>query len=290
MIPEKLIIFILIFSLFSCQSSSRNQAADIPGKTNPAVSYEPYEGEHYELLLALKEYIDSPKLDRLFSHPDFTIYERVASAQRSYNQITVEFYKRPQFGLFTDAGIRAGRRFVEDNYEALTRAADEFNIGYDAIWDISALAGIEYSWGRMRPRHRAFNALVSLYRDVPARRTFAINNIRGLLRAIEDPFIEIDPFAPSSFVGAVGYCQLMPFWFTTILDWRHRERLDGNNDGVFDPYDMDDAIQFFAWRLSDRNYTNNRFDAIKRYNGSGSAARAFAEAVIEFSGLIKSGI
>lgn len=256
---------------------------------SPFLSSHTYEGEHYEVFTELTKHFDKHTLSDLFSDSRFTIYERTAPAQRRYNQITVEFYKRPAFGLFTEAGFRAGRRFVDEYKDDLLMAVRRFNLPEEAIWDISGLAGIEYSWGRANPPHKVFNALISLYRDVPGRRRFALDNIEGLLIGLEDPFIKIDPFAPSSFLGGTGYCQMMPFWFKTVSQWRRKERLDINGDGIFDPYYMPDAIGFFAWRLSDMGYRRDRFNAIKRYNGSGQAARAFAEAVIEYSGIIREG-
>ncbi|NLB35025.1 MAG: hypothetical protein GX817_04300 [Elusimicrobia bacterium] len=248
-----------------------------------------YDGQHSEVFLELSEHFDPEILSDLFKDPRFEIYKRTAPAQKQYNKITVEFYKRPAFGLFTEAGYRAGRKFVEEYKDDLLMAIRRFSLPEEAIWDIAGLAGVEYSWGKMKPPHKIFNALISLYRDVPGRRKFALDNIEGLLRGMEDPFIRIDPYAPSSFLGGAGYCQMMPFWFTTVSDWRRKERLDIDDDGIFDPYHMPDAIGFFAWRLSAMHYRRDRFNAIKRYNGSGSAAKAFAEAIMEYSKIIQSG-
>gem|GEM_PF-2788037 len=259
------------------------------GKNSPVSSDKSieYDGEHRELYMSLRERVDSPLITEFFSDSRFRIYERTLERNTSYNKITVDFYKRPSFGLFTEEGKEKGRSFVQDKYSALTEAAQRFGLPKEAIWDISALAGMEYSWGRLKPTNMAFNSLASLYRDVPHRRDFATRNIEGLIEGINDPFIEIDPFAPSSFVGAVGYCQLMPFWFSYITDWSDKELLDISGSGSFDPYDMKDAIGFFAWRLKEQGYKENRFVAIRRYNGSGQAAEAFAEAIIDYADKIK---
>jgi len=246
-----------------------------------------YIGEYRELYLSMKEHIDSPLLAKLFNDPRFKIYERSHNRKKNYDKITVDFYKRPQFGFFTKAGVKAGREFAEKNIEALKKAIDMYKLPEKAVWDISALAGIEYSWGRLKTPYHAFNALVSLYRDVPTHKDFALKNIKGLIDGIDDPFIKIDPYAPSSFTGAVGCCQLMPFWLSKISEYRKKDRFDVNKDGVFDPFDMDDAIGFFAWRLKEQGYLKNRFNAIKRYNGSGAAATAFAQAIIEYVSLIE---
>jgi membrane-bound lytic murein transglycosylase B len=118
---------------------------------------------------------------------------------------------------------------------------------------------------------------------VPSKKSYAVKNIKGLLEGVRNPKIEIDPYVPSSFMGAVGYCQLMPFWFTAITAGGYEELLDLDDDGVFDPFNMPDAIAFFGWYMSDRNYNKDKKRAVAGYAGSGSTARAFAGAVIEFA-------
>ncbi|MGM0567819.1 MAG: lytic murein transglycosylase [Elusimicrobiota bacterium] len=226
--------------------------------------------------------IDDPLILSFFADSRFRVYE-VAQKKRNYNQITVDFYRSPSFGLFTPAGKAQARKFIDEHKSYLKKALERFNLSPDAAPVISTLAGIEYSWGNSNPKSRVFNSLYSVYKQIPAQKNFAIRNIKGLLRGINNPAIEIDAFTPSSFMGAVGYCQLMPFWFTDISERNIEAKLDLDGDGVFDPFSMPDAIAFFAWYLSESGFNSNKWRAVKSYNGQGPAAEAFADAVIEFA-------
>lgn len=241
--------------------------------------------EHNTCTLAQK--IDNRHLSYFFSSPEFEVYE-IGKRKSNYEEITVDFYKRPSFGLFTSWGEKRGREFIDEHNYYLNRAVEHFNLSTDAIEIISALAGIEYSWGAQEPPYRTFNSLYSVYLQLPTHKNFALRNIQGLIDGVENPGIKIDAFSPSSFMGAVGYCQLMPMWFTEIGERNLEEKLDLDNNGFFDPFTMPDAIAFFAWYLSENGFGRNQWNAVKLYNGKGPAADAFADAIIEFSEKIRS--
>ncbi len=236
---------------------------------------------------SLERKIESEALLLFFEDPRFKIY-KVAQRKSSYDQITADFYRSPSFGLFTPWGEMQARKFIRDYEYYLNKAVKRFNLPRDAVPVISALAGIEYSWGELNPSYSVFNSLYSVYAQIPTHENFALRNIRGLIDGFENPSIKIDAFSPSSFMGAVGYCQLMPMWFTRITRDGLEKKLDLDGDGVFDPFSMPDAIAFFAWYLSENGFRRNPRNAVRLYNGSGPAAEAFADVVMEFAEKIRS--
>ncbi|MEA3506244.1 MAG: lytic murein transglycosylase [Elusimicrobiota bacterium] len=234
--------------------------------------------------LSDKQY--APLLKELINDERFKIYE-LGAKKKTYDAVPVDHFKGTKFGLLTPAGRRAGRKFLNEHRTSLARAAERFGLAPHSAETIAGLAGIEYSWGNLNPPYRLFNSLISVYHTVPAQQRFALRNIRGLLEGINNPAIEIDPWASSSFMGAVGYCQLMPFWFTVITERGYEEKLDLNGDGIFNPFSMPDAIAFFAWYISEGNYNRNPKSAVASYAGSGSTAKAFADAVLGFADSIR---
>ncbi len=230
----------------------------------------------------LSKDIKDPALKNIIKDERFKIYE-LQKKKKTYDTVPGNYFKNSKFGLLTPAGRKKGREFLTKNRAYLDQAAERFGLHPDSAEIITGLAGIEYSWGRLNPPYKLFNALVSVYHTVPSRKKYAVKNIKGLLAGIRNPKIEIDPYAPSSFMGAVGYCQLMPFWFTAITTGGYEKLLDLDDDGVFDPFKMPDTIAFFGWYMNNRNYNMHKKKAVGDYAGSGSTARAFAEAVIEFA-------
>ncbi len=265
-IPKKQIVLILFLAFAAGCLSSRKA----PEETYPRSRH------------TLESKIETETLSRFFEDSRFEVYE-VAQRKSNYDQITTDFYRSPSFGLFTPWGEMQAKRFIRDYEFYLKKAVNRFNLPPDAIPVISALAGIEYSWGQLNPRHSVFNSLYSVYLQIPTHENFALRNIRGLIDGVENPLIKIDAYSPSSFMGAVGYCQLMPMWFTRITKDGLEEKLDLDGDGVFDPFSMPDAIAFFAWYLSENGFNRNPRTAVRLYNGSGPAAEAFADAVLEFA-------
>ncbi len=270
------LLYLLIIMLLTLGSTSEGT---VDNKPDAEIVLTGIKGEIYD---SLSKEVPGPLFKELFKDPLFQIYE-IRQKSESYQAVTVDYFKSPRFGLFTPAGKRAGTNFLEKYSEYLGRAVQRFELDQEAIPVISAMAGMEYSWGNLNPTHKIFNSLVSVYHNNPGRKAFVLQNINGLLQAMEHPDINIDPFAPSSFMGAAGYCQLMPFWFTTIIEHDKIHLLDLDNSGKFNPYSMPDAIAFFAWRLDEGGFNRDQRTAIRRYIGSGTTADSYVTAVLDFA-------
>ncbi|MGM0441506.1 MAG: lytic murein transglycosylase [Elusimicrobiota bacterium] len=273
-----LVISILTLNIFfSPACASHNLSANESRATKQVLT-----GEKKEIYNSLKNEIKSPLFKELLTHPHFQIYD-IRQKSKTYKKLEVNHFKSPQFGLFTPAGKKAATNFIENNKHHLTKAVQRFNLNREAIYVITAMAGMEYSWGNLNPPHKIFNSLISVYQNNSSPRSFVVSNVNGLLQAIEHPQIELDPFAPSSFMGAAGYCQLMPFWFTTIIQQDKVTSLDLDENGKFNPYTISDAIAFFAWRLKEGGFNQDKKTAIMRYIGSGTTASSYVTAVLDFA-------
>ncbi|MFW6134418.1 MAG: lytic murein transglycosylase [Elusimicrobiota bacterium] len=238
--------------------------------------------EKKELYQSLRKDIRNPVIKELLLDPRFKLYQ-TKRKKENYDKVDRNYFKSAKFGLLTDAGKARGEEFIRGNWIYLKEAMERFNLDEDVIPVISGLAGIEFSWGRTKTPYKAFNSLVSVYKYMPKYKNYALSNLRGLIKGIENPKIELDPYAPSSFMGAIGYCQLMPFWLTKISELNCEQELDIDSDGKFDIYNMADAIGFFAWYLEKGNFSINKRGAIRSYIGRGPTAEAYTDAILAFS-------
>ncbi len=111
--------------------------------------------------------------------------------------------------FLTDERIRAGRRFMARNREALARAEAEYGVPPEVV---TAIIGVETFYGRITGRDRVLDALYTLAFHYPPRSRFFTSELeKFLLLAREEG---LDPRKPrGSYAGAMGLGQFMPSSF-----------------------------------------------------------------------------
>lgn len=173
----------------------------------------------------IEEMAERPEFDRaelreLFSEARFSedVIERISSpAERvlSWGEYRDLFITRER--------IDAGREFMDEYSEALTRAEDETGVPAEII---TAIIGVETFYGRHTGTHRVIDALSTLAFDYPPRSDFFRSELREfLLLSREQGF---DPLElKGSYAGAMGYGQFIS------SSYRHYA-IDFDDDGVAD--------------------------------------------------------
>jgi len=220
-------------------------------------------------------------IDSLLSSPEFQVYD-LKGKIKSYRNLPLDYYLRKEVGFYTQKNIERCINFIEENKEYFNEVIQRFNLKEKAIFTITSILLLEYNLcdSTLKTGYKLFNSLVSVYKA--GYRSFASHEIYNLIKAIKDPDIKVDAFAPSSFMGAIGYPQLLPRWLPIVskIKWRGNKEgfdqqlgssqkevlvVDLNNNG-FNPFTVPDAIGFVAWYLKNNNFNEDPEKAIEHYN------------------------
>ncbi|MFZ5958136.1 lytic murein transglycosylase B [Pseudomonas sp. QL9] len=114
---------------------------------------------------------------------------------------------RPIF--ITDARIKAGADFWNQNAEALARAEKTYGVPAQYI---VAIIGVETFFGRNTGRYRVMDALSTLGFDYPPRADFFRKELKQFLLLAREQ--QVDPLSLNgSYAGAMGLPQFMPSSF-----------------------------------------------------------------------------
>lgn len=130
--------------------------------------------------------------------------------------------------FITEQRIQGGREFMREHAQTLARAEAEYGVPAEVI---TAILGVETSYGRNKGRHRVIDALMTLSFDYPQdtprdRSAFFRNQLTEFLRLTRDQ--GVDPRMPmGSYAGAMGYPQFIP---TSYRDFA----VDFSGDGLID--------------------------------------------------------
>lgn len=125
--------------------------------------------------------------------------------------------------FITQKRIDDGRIFMRKHKQALAEAEAAYGVPAEII---SAIIGIETSYGANKGRHRVIDALSTLTFDYPPRAKFFRSQLVEYLRFTYAK--ELNPLLPmGSYAGAMGYPQFMP---TSYRDFA----VDFDQDGLAD--------------------------------------------------------
>jgi membrane-bound lytic murein transglycosylase B len=144
--------------------------------------------------------------------------------------------------FLTEKRIQGGIAFENDNAEALARARRVYGVSPDII---TAIIGVESSYGKRPGRYRVMDSLSTLAFAYPRRAEFFRGELEQfLLLCREEGISFLDPLG--SYAGAMGMPQFMPSSFRRLA-------ADGDDDGHKDIWhNPADAIASVA-RYFDKN-------------------------------------
>jgi membrane-bound lytic murein transglycosylase B len=186
---------------------------------------------------AAEQGFDTRALLRLFSH----VQAQTSAIKAMSAPVTAPpkwFEYAPQF--LNPERIGGGVGFRNMYRAALERAEREFGVPAEII---TAIIGIESSYGRSAGRYRVLDALTTLAFDYPRRADYFREELKQFLLLTRE--WKISPLSPrGSFAGAMGVPQFMPTSY-------RRYAVDFDTDGRIDLWtDMDDVIGSVANFLS----------------------------------------
>ena len=163
-----------------------------------------------------KHGFNTDALHQLFS--GVTIQDAILSAMaRPYEAKPWHDYKK----LFlTDARIQGGIEFKQRNALALANAENKYGVSPEII---TAIIGVESSYGKRPGNYRVIDALSTLGFDYPRRGEFFRGELEQFLLLCREE--GMDPLKPTgSYAGAMGMPQFMPSSFRRLA-------ADGDGDG-----------------------------------------------------------
>jgi len=199
--------------------------------------------------LATKHDFKRDELKKIFDQIEIKA-EIIDAMNRPYEGKPWHQY-RPIF--VTQARIDEGAKFLQENYQVLKQAEQQYGVPTEVI---TAILGVETRYGRYRGKYRVVDALATLGFDYPRRSKFFLKELEAfLLLSREENF---DPLAiTSSYAGAMGKPQFMPSSYRMYA-------VDFDGDGVRDLLDNSaDAIGSIANYLSRHGWQRNQPVAIK---------------------------
>ncbi len=122
--------------------------------------------------------------------------------------------------FLTDARIQGGIEFKQRNAQALANAENKYGVSPEII---TAIIGVESSYGKRPGNYRVIDALSTLGFDYPKRGEFFRGELEQFLLLCRDE--GMDPLKPTgSYAGAMGMPQFMPSSFRRLA-------ADGDSDG-----------------------------------------------------------
>jgi len=210
----------------------------------------------------VKAFIDRLASEHDFKHDDLKqlfgqieIQPEIIEAMNRPYEGKPWFEYRPIF--VTEARISEGATFLQENYQTLKQAEQEYGVPTEII---TAILGVETRYGRYRGKYRVVDALATLGFDYPRRSKFFLKELEAfLLLSREESF---DPLAiTSSYAGAMGKPQFMPSSYRMYA-------VDFDGDGSRDLLDNSaDAIGSIANYLSRHGWQRDQPVAIKTSAG-----------------------
>lgn len=152
---------------------------------------------------------------------------------------------RPIF--MTDARIQGGVNFYHQYQTALQRAEAEYGVSAAVI---TAIIGVETSYGANRGNWAVVDALATLSFEYPRRADFFSNELQKFLNIAYH--MNRDPFSfKGSYAGAMGYPQFMPSSYMAYA-------VDFDGDGIKDLWNNPvDAIGSVANYLAQHGWQRN---------------------------------
>ncbi|MBT4483785.1 MAG: hypothetical protein HOC71_08925 [Candidatus Latescibacteria bacterium] len=216
------------------------------------------------------------KIEHLFSHPKFEIYNSIDSlfinsaekkALQKGGALTVkksfidelEVYKK-KIGFETK--IKGISGFVEEYAVQLSLCEEKYGIPKEII---TSVIGIESNFGTITGRHNPFNVYISMYVK-NYRRKFAVSQLEELLKFTAKNNQDVFELS-SSYAGAIGYMQFLPY---SLNKWFVGD----------DVYDMNNSIASVANFLSYHKKRRGTLEkAIYKYNPN----KYYVKAVVDLA-------
>lgn len=132
---------------------------------------------------------------------------------------------RPIF--LTRARIDGGRRFLEEHRALLARIEAQTGVPAEVV---TAIIGVETSYGTITGRHRVLDALATLGFHYPPRADFFRSELKHLFHLVgEEDHLDIAELR-GSYAGAMGWGQFIPSSYRAYA-------VDGDGDGRRDLFD-----------------------------------------------------
>lgn len=259
-----------ILKIISLTALMASIPTEVGSQTNPQIVYgEKFSSIDSVLVNSLVENLRKKGfgIEEFFLRPEFEIHPDIDSlfinsaeskALKAYKaaskeekaKIFEDEYQKYKEKLGFDGKTKQIKPFIKNNLEHLLTAEKEYQIPKEVI---AATLGVESDFGKNKGKYYAFNAYVSLYLT-GYKQEFAISQLKELLKFCERT--KKDIFIKSSYAGAIGYVQFLPY---SLNKWFIGD----------DVYNMHDNI------LSTANYlayfmkkTGSLEKAVLRYNPS----------------------
>jgi membrane-bound lytic murein transglycosylase B len=125
---------------------------------------------------------------------------------------------RPIF--MNDRRIQDGRAFLRQHWAQLSRVEAQTGVPAEMI---TAIIGVETSYGRITGSHRVLDALYTLGLFYPPREAFFRSELATVFKLAQEEGIDLDS-AKGSYAGAMGWGQFMPSSYRAYA-------VDGDGDG-----------------------------------------------------------
>lgn len=178
-------------------------------------------------------------------------------AQAEYRQDIIDLITKPAEGkpwhqyrkiFLNDRRIKSGAVFYGGHQELLQKIEQQFGIPAEIV---SAITGVETSYGANTGRHRVIDALVTLGFYYPKRSQFFSSELAHLLRLASEeklPLLELR----GSYAGAMGLGQFMPSSYRAYA-------VDFDADGRRDLWQsLEDALASVANYLHEHRWQPNQ--------------------------------
>ncbi|GGD00067.1 lytic murein transglycosylase B [Halopseudomonas salina] len=154
--------------------------------------------------------------------------------------------------FITDKRIADGLEFMRTHADALARAEQQYGVEAEVI---TAIIGVETSYGGNKGSHRVIDALTTLGFDYPPRADFFRRQLKAFLVLTREQ--QMDPLTlTGSYAGAMGYPQFIPSSYQAFaVDFDGDDKVDIWNNPV-------DAIGSVANYFSEHDWRSGEAVAV----------------------------
>lgn len=210
-------------------------------------------------VVSLIEYFDGKDLDirELLEDSRFELYDGISNRFKNAAEIKTGSFEEYKGKFGYDEKIAGLPEFMNTYSEALQKAEEEYDIPKSII---SAIIGIESSFGKYTGKYNPFNAYVSMYSE-DYRAPFAQAQLEELLIFAERNQLDIHEMK-SSYAGAMTFAQFIPY---SLNRWFVGDDLQNMDNNI---YSVANYLAHF------KEITGSIEKAVFRYNPSDMYTRA----------------
>jgi membrane-bound lytic murein transglycosylase B len=216
----------------------------------------------------VKEQIPASYVGMLFSD------KRLAAYPAHTVTKLISDIRRLGANILAMSSLEHGQRFLEDNRIALKNAEETYGVPKE---EIAAIIRVESNFGKFLGNTSVFNVFYTgVLRSSNKDWEWDAANLVALSKYCYRTKTDCMS-VKGSYAGAFGLSQFLPY---SVIEWG----VDGDNNGIIDPFDTEDSIASTANFLKEHGWSIDKNKALAKYSGAGTS---YTKTILKYAETLK---